>query len=305
MSAGTLARPAPPWTEGDLETLRLADAIEADAWEDQVAACPPALREELGLRAERVGGALALALRKLPIGQFNRAIGLGVERPAREEDLDALCRWFDAAGVPGAWLHVYGPEVSRPAALSLWLSARGFAPAPRPAWVKVLHAGEPPAIRSALEVREVGPERAGELARAIVGGFGMPPFIAPWVEAYVGRPCWRAYGAFERSEDGSDRIVGGGMLYLRGEHAWLGVGAVLPSHRRRGAQGALMSRRIADARAAGATAIATETGAPTGQEDNPSLANMFRCGFVQVGLRQNVVRASPAWGGAPGRARVP
>lgn len=293
MSAGTGASPAPRWSEDDPDTLRLADAIEAEAWEDQVAACPPALRDELGLRAERVGGALALALRKLPIGQFNRAIGLGVERPADEDDVDALCRWFEAAGVPGAWLHMYGPEISRPAALQGWLAARGFAPAPRPAWVKVMHAGDPPTIRSALVVREVEPDRAGELGAAIVSGFGMPPFIAPWLAAYVGRPHWRCYGAFERAEDGSDRIVGGGMLYVRGDRAWLGVGAVLPSHRRRGAQGALMSRRIADARAAGATAIATETGAPTGQEENPSLANMYRCGFVRVGLRQNVVRVAP------------
>jgi hypothetical protein len=67
------------------------------------------------------------------------------------------------------------------------------------------------------------------------------------------------------------------------------AGAVRTSHRRRGGQGALMARRIADAVAAGARYLVTETGEPMADEPNPSLANMKRCGFVTVASRLNFV----------------
>jgi hypothetical protein len=48
-----------------------------------------------------------------------------------------------------------------------------------------------------------------------------------------------------------------------------------------------MARRIADAAQAGARYVVTETGEPKGNEPNPSLANMKRCGFVTVASRLN------------------
>jgi hypothetical protein len=48
-----------------------------------------------------------------------------------------------------------------------------------------------------------------------------------------------------------------------------------------------MAARIRPAIEAGCTAIVTETGEPVGDEPNPSLANMLRCGFVRVASRLN------------------
>jgi hypothetical protein len=110
----------------------------------------------------------------------------------------------------------------------------------------------------------------------------MPPALAPVVEALVGRPWWRAYGAFD-----GDALVAGGVMRCDGRVAWLGLGATLPSHRGRGAQGALMSRRITDAIAQGASTIATEAGTPIDGEKNASYDNMRRCGFELVGARTN------------------
>jgi hypothetical protein len=69
---------------------------------------------------------------------------------------------------------------------------------------------------------------------------------------------------------------------------------VLPTHRRRGGQGALMARRIADAGAAGLDWVVTETGEPIAGESNPSLANMARTGFRCVASRLNFECAPPA-----------
>jgi GNAT superfamily N-acetyltransferase len=123
--------------------------------------------------------------------------------------------------------------------------------------------------------------------RAIVAAFEMPPFMAEWLAALHGQPHWRIYAVTDGTQ-----VVGGGCLYVSGELAWLGMGGVLASHRRRGGQGALMARRIADAIEAGALHIVTETGEPIADEPNPSLANMKRCGFVTVASRLNF--AGPA-----------
>jgi hypothetical protein len=48
-----------------------------------------------------------------------------------------------------------------------------------------------------------------------------------------------------------------------------------------------MARRISDAIAAGCRHIVTETGEPVGDEPNPSLSNMMRCGFRKVASRLN------------------
>jgi hypothetical protein len=48
-----------------------------------------------------------------------------------------------------------------------------------------------------------------------------------------------------------------------------------------------MTLRIADAIAAGGKYIVTETGEPVGDEPNPSLSNMQRCGFRQIASRLN------------------
>jgi hypothetical protein len=146
----------------------------------------------------------------------------------------------------------------------------------------------PPAIATDLSIVEL--DRADVAMTTAFGdtlaeAFGMPPATAPWIAAIARRPAWRAYAACD-----GDRVVGGGMMFVDGATAWLGFGAILPAFRRRGGQGAVMVRRIADAIAAGCTALATETGEPIGDEGNPSLANMRRCGFTLVASRENFER---------------
>ena len=97
--------------------------------------------------------------------------------------------------------------------------------------------------------------------------------MAAWSASLVARDRWRAYGAFD-----GDALVGVGALFVEGDVGWLGLGGTLPFHRGRGAQGAVMARRIKDAIAVGCTSIATETGILPGRA-NPSLDNMLRCGF--------------------------
>lgn len=97
-----------------------------------------------------------------------------------------------------------------------------------------------------------------------------------------------AAGAWLRTvaRDG-DRIVAGANLYLHGTVASLNSGGTLPTHRRRGAQSALISARLKAARAAGATWVVGEAGVPAGARSNPSLDNQLRAGLVVRYHRQN------------------
>lgn len=261
--------------------VRTLDAIEADAYADMLAAAPPPVAAGMGLAVRRVAGATLLLASRAPVSLFNRVIGLGNDAPATEADLDTVLAVYRDAGAMSPWVHV-GPA-SEPLALRGWLGARGFAPPARKSWAKVVRGTEaPPEFATDLTTRELDGGHASALASVLAAAHGMPPPIVPWVAAMVGRPGWRAYGAFD-----GDTLAGGGFLWTSGERAWLGMAGTLEAHRRRGGQKAVMVARIRDAIAMGCTVITTETGEPVGDELNPSLTNMLRCGFRLAASRDN------------------
>ena len=269
-----------------LEMARISDDVEADAFIAMWEAAPAALREQLGLRIERIADAVLLLAPGLPSPMFNRAIGLGLRQPASVRKVQAIAEVFRAAGCKNWWLH-WNPQ-AQPGGFDQEIEALGFTLPKRRTWAKMLRGPEPPpAIATDLRIAPATPDQASEVARIAVLAFEMPPFMSEWFQGMRSGP-WRVYAVI----DGST-VAGGGWLYRNGASAWLGIAAVAPSHRKRGGQGALMARRIADAAAAGALHIVTETGEPTAaDEPNPSLANMRRCGFTTVASRLNY--AAPA-----------
>jgi GNAT superfamily N-acetyltransferase len=268
------------------EAARAADAIEAAAYADLYAAAPPPLAAGLGLAVHEVGGATVLVAARIPAPMFNRAIGLGWQQPATPASVETIAAHYRAAGVANWWLH-WNPFAT-PAGFDAELQHRGFALPPRSRWAKVMRdAAGAPRVETALAI--VRTEDAPATAAAIAQAFEMPPVMADWLAALHGRPRWQLYSVLE-----GERVVGGGALFVSGAAAWLGMGAVLPAWRKRGGQRALMARRIADAAAAGAERVFTETGEPVGDEPNPSLANMRASGFETVASRLNLAAPMPA-----------
>jgi hypothetical protein len=80
-------------------------------------------------------------------------------------------------------------------------------------------------------------------------------------------------------------------VFIDSACAWLGIGATVGSHRKRGAQSALLAARINAAIAGGCTVLTTETGIPHGGEPAPSYANIQRAGFAVAYPRPNLRRA--------------
>jgi hypothetical protein len=232
-------------------------------------------------------GARALLAPGLPSTMFNRVIGWGLRESAHLDGLAAIERLYDDAGVRTWWLH-WSPWAA-PAGFDAQLLQRGYAPPARRSWAKVARPATPAVpVASTLAVQALRHADRADWAAAITQSFGMPPFMADWLAALHGRAGWRLYAL----RDG-DSLVGGGGLFMAGPVAWLGIAGVVPTHRRRHGQRALMARRIDDAGAAGCTTIVTETGEPIADEPNPSLANMFACGFEVVASRLNFERSRP------------
>lgn len=261
--------------------IRIAEEIELDAWEAMVHAAPPPFAQAVGLAATKAHGALLLEARRIPSSMFNRVLGLGIERPATRDDIDRIVLHYERAGIPSFWVHA--GCASSPGDLPSMLEERGFVKPARLTWAKMLRGPERmPMPSSELSLRTITAEEAPAFAHVISTAHGMPSAMNPWIERLTQTPGWVAFAAFERRT-----LVSGGMLFQKGDRAWLGLGGTLPEHRGKGGQGLTMAARIAHASERGAQHIETETGEAIAGEANISLANMYRFGFRKVCSRQN------------------
>lgn len=263
-----------------LDRARIAERIEAATVESLVGLMPADMADSLGAAVTRLGDGLAVRLAASPGFAFlNRVFAVGLDAPLSAEVLEAAEDFLLVAG--GDTLLVQHPPVLETPELLELLRARGFARGGT--WAKMLRPiGAPPDAPTDLRIAEVGPDEASRFGEVEAEGMGMPPLMAPWCARQVGAPGWRAYAAY----DGDD-MVAVGCLFHQGEVGQLSGAATLASHRGRGAQLALMARRIADAGDLGLRWIGAETGSETPGDPNPSLHNMRRAGMEELYPRQN------------------
>jgi GNAT superfamily N-acetyltransferase len=246
------------------------ERIEAAAWRDMHASATAEDRAALGLRTLEVGGACALAMDRHDSLLQNRVIGLGLTEPATDAALDAVLAHY--RGQPHGFAVNLSP-FALPEGLEAKLAERGFGTFFH--HVKWVRGTEPaPAADSALRVEAASRAHAalwGELASRV---FGTPPAHASWASRWVGRRGWSHYLAYE-----GDTPAAVAALYVEDGAAWLGAAATLEHHRRKGAQGALFARRIADALEQGARWLTVETAPDWPDLPGDSLRNAARAGF--------------------------
>jgi hypothetical protein len=247
---------------------RMMELTEAVACADLLSAAPAEWRA----RGELTSAGWLLVTPAVDMLLFNRLVGCGIEHAAGQADVESAVARLREAGVRNYGVQL-GPS-AQPFELPAWLAGAGLAPRDR--WAKVFRNGDPAVtVRTDLEIRDVEQRHAAAFAEVVAAGFGMPPAFHPWLAATVGRPHWRHYLAWDGKEP-----IAGAALFVHGDTGWLGVASTLPAARRRGAQSALMARRIEDGRALGCRWFVTETGEDTPARPNPSFRNMLRAGFV-------------------------
>jgi GNAT superfamily N-acetyltransferase len=226
---------------------------------------------------EDVGGAIVLRVPQATDSpMLNRAVGLGIDVPATEEDVDAVVQalagtTFYVAILPGAL----------PPDLPAWLEARGLEPGW--GWMTFRRGvGDPPAARTELRVEEVrSPEQARAFAQVVCSGYGLPEALEPVVARApdAGWICWLAL-------DGDEPASAAGLYVAEGA-GYLGFAATMPQHRGKGAQGTLLAGRIRRAAKLGCDIVITETGERRDNLPSNSYRNILRSGFEEVALTAN------------------
>ncbi|MEX0958858.1 MAG: GNAT family N-acetyltransferase [Burkholderiales bacterium] len=271
------------------ELCSLAETIEISAWRDIAAAVPPDLRRITRFEAIDIGDTLVLRASRLGNLLFNRAIGLGLAGTIDDAQILKVLSAFRGAGIDNFWVHV------SPAAQSAGLAARLHThglDAHRRSWTKFARGPEaPPAAHCELSLRAASRMDMEPTAEILAPAFDMPAAGGRILAAVIGRPNWHVYVV----RDGK-RLVAVGGLYLERPLAYLVFAATDPTYRRRGAQAALMQKRIETACARGCTLITTETGTPLhADEPNPSFQNMLRFGFHPTATRENYGLPGTQW----------
>jgi GNAT superfamily N-acetyltransferase len=111
-----------------------------------------------------------------------------------------------------------------------------------------------------------------------------PGALEDWLAQLPGREGWLCFVAFD-----GDEPAGAGALFVTGTVGWLGIGATVPKHRGKGAQSAVIAKRIEAAAALGCEILVSETGKPVDGRAGPPY-RLVRAGFESAYVRRNYER---------------
>ena len=263
-------------------SVGIATELELRFHQELYEAAPGDTRRAMDWRCEEVDGALVSVARGTPSILFNRTLGLGVRRPANRETVERILQVYAGAGVERFFVHV-GPEASPPDVGS-WLVEQGLEAQRR--WMKFERDARPAAeARTDLRIGRIEARDGVRFGQIVADSFDLGETAAHLFPALRERPNWHLLGAFD-----GDLLVAAGVMYVHEAHAYLSFGATAPTHRRRGAQGALLAARIEAARELGCTLLHTETGEEVPGEPQHSYQNIERAGFVPVHTMDNYAR---------------
>ncbi len=261
----------------DVESVDLTailEKTEAAAFRSFYEAASSSDREAMHLDCSTDEGVVLFRASRLDVLVFNRILGLGVEHPATKDRLEHMVATYRSADTDRIFIPVC--PAARPPRLHDWLIRLGCHHHNN--WIKLFRGVEPISeVASPFGIREIHRDRAVAFANIVCAGFRYPDVVRPWVAALVGRPEWRIYGAFQ-----GDKLAAGAAMYIRDRYAYFGFAATDPEYRRRGAQQALLARRIREAARSGCMLIVAETAENRPEKPSPSLRNCLRAGF-QVG----------------------
>jgi len=256
------------------------DKLEALAWLDMYRAAPAEFSRQVGMAWTDSHGESGFAMRAVSSSLFNRVIlSCPKENLLRATLINALA-WLKANGSKNvildssvACLQMFddlcreiGLRMRQDGMAKFWCSE-----------IKSVSANT-----NGLEVRAVGEEAGEVFGKLIQESYGLPPHFSTWLGSIPGRPNWLTYLVYD-----ANLPIAGAAMYLVGESAWLGVAATKPQHRNRGAQSALIARRLADGLDLRTKIFAVDTGVSFNVDGpGPSFRNIERAGFMLSHVRR-------------------
>jgi len=258
------------------------ERAEIDAFTDLYRAATPEVVAAAGLAVSNVGDVVVLAASKIDVLAVNRALGLGLSEPVSDRLLADLLSELARRRSPRFLIPVApvnGHDRLKDALVSKGIRHHNN-------WVRLARTVRdiPSDTSTDLEVREIDRGSADIFGEIVADAFGYPPAVAPLAGQTVGRQGWRHYLAYA-----GDTPIASAAMYVSGETAWFGFAATAAAHRKRGAQRALVVRRLIDAAALGCSRVSVETAEEGVVKDAPSFRNLRRLGFEIVYTRPNYI----------------
>lgn len=263
------------------EIARNLEQVEVEAFADLYRGTPKATAASMGMKVYTTPTTCTTIITNIDTLAFNRVIGLGLAEPVTAERLDEITAHYREHKIPRFFIQLHPDAVTH--ATSGLLTAKGLRHYNN--WVKFYRPVEKIAkVKTDLRIEKIGREHAKAFAEIMVASFEWNTDLRAMVASSVGRPGWHHYMAFEGSTP-----VATAAFFVAGEYAWIDMAATLHEYRGRGAQGALVERRIADMAELGCRWIVVETAEQTPSKEPPSYRNMIRYGFKPAYLRPNFI----------------
>lgn len=262
------------------ELLIALEQVEAAFCRELYDAAPPAATRALGLHHRPVGSGRAFFAPQADVLALNRALALGMGKTLEVTDLDRMIVAYREAGAQRFFLQM--SPAAEPPALYQWLSDYGFRHYNN--WMKLFRPLQAPLpdVETDLRIEHIGATEAAVFGQMVAPHFDWPEPMAAALAGTVGRGGWQHYFAFE-----GDMPVAAAAMFIHDGYAYLGPAVTQQSHRRRGAQSALIARRLRDAVAMGSHTAVTDTAEERPGRLVPSYRNMLRMGFLQAYTRPN------------------
>lgn len=255
------------------------EAYELEVWRSMFLAASPHTAESCGLNLIGLNSGLIAMASKADVLAINRVMGLGFNGSISESFIETIIALYRDAGVKRFFIPV--APTAQSDVLSEKLRALGFKHHNN--WVKLYRDSEaPPDVKTDLKVERLPKRQAGVFAGIVTDAFGWPEPTKAWMAETVGRPGWSHYAAID-----GDVPVAVAAMFIWNNAGWLGMAATRPDYRGRGAQSALIARRILDAAAQGCRHLSLETPEDTAEKKAPSYHNVIRFGFREVYRRPN------------------
>ncbi len=263
-----------------------SEAVQRKAWRLLSNAAQPGLINSLGIRCEETGSTLYQGALGVPGAQFNKVFSFGIDGDVSSASIEAAANWLEHACYKQSLLMV--PSKGSDSGVGDMLLANGFQRFPLDIAIFHMDVVDVPELSQSpnIDVRPVGPENATEFGQVLSEGLEAPA-AAPWLAAFaVGQPGLTAYLAYAGS-----LAVGAAALFIDGGWGWLFIAAVRPAYRNRGAQTALLARRLEDGRKAGVRTfnVGALRPAPGYGDVFASYRNVERLGFKIAYNRPNYI----------------
>jgi len=257
--------PVPALSPADLTLAHVRSTLTQQSIERQRISSAETV-QAFGLGIIETGSATALYATAVPWAGANTIVHLGLDHPAARADLQKLTTPFRDHRLP---FTVILSPLAQPAALPEWLEKEGLVEQ-APHWVfdLPLNLSEVEKHTERLPTERLTARQQVDFARIILGEDAPPAELA-----YVGRPLTPnifRYGVFFGGQ-----LVAAAQMTVSGRLVHCSGASTLPVFRGRGAQGALLRRRLEDAARAGCDRATVEVSVDNG----PSLRNVERAGF--------------------------